>query len=308
MGRNHARVLAGLKEVELVALFDPLAEDGLCVQGVPVTRDFDAFVSGGLDYVVVASPTSTHLEYGVKLAELKIAALVEKPLASTYAEGQLLAKAFHDAGVLCVVGHVERFNPALQALKVKLKEGLIGEIIQITTRRTGPFPGRISDVGVVKDLASHDIDLTTWIAASRYKDLEGRTFHRSGRPHEDGLLAIGSLESGVVVSHTVNWLSPFKERQTTVLGDKGLLIADTLLVDLVFASNGNVSSDWDSQTQFRGVSEGDIIKFALERVEPLVAEHRSLISALHSGDFSSIVSIADGLEVLRVAELLEGKN
>lgn len=306
MGRNHARVLAGLHSVEIVSLFDAFSEPGQSLHGIKLVQTVRDFLSVDMDYAVVASPTSTHLEYALLLADAGVHALIEKPVATSVSEADQILSAFELAGLVGAVGHVERFNPALQALKEKIKDGLIGEVIQISTRRQGPFPGRIADVGVVKDLASHDIDLTSWIAGSKYAVASGQLAYRSGRPHEDALIAVGALENGVLVSHLVNWLSPFKERQTAVLGEKGLLMADTLAVDLTFAQNGTVTSSWDIQTQFRGATEGDVIKFALQRKEPLVAEHEAMVRAVLGDPESGIVSLSEGREVLRVAEVLLG--
>ncbi len=308
MGRNHARVLASMQEVELVGLYDAFLGNSQTLHGVTVETDFESFLENDFDYVVVSSPTATHLEFGLALARRGVNALIEKPLAASVDEARLLTEAFDGARLIGAVGHIERFNPALQAMKMKIDEGLIGEVIQISTRRQGPFPGRIADVGVVKDLASHDIDLTAWIANSRYEFAHGELAHRSGRAHEDSLIAVGHLENGVLVSHIVNWLSPFKERQTAVLGEKGLLVADTLAVDLTYAQNGNVTSSWEVQTQFRGVTEGDVTRFALERKEPLLSEHIAMVQAVSTSNKAGIVSLEDGLEVLRVAEMLIGKN
>src|SRR5690606_33126671 len=131
-------------------------------------------------------------------------------------------------------------------------------------------PGRIADVGVIKDLASHDIDLTAWVSQQNYVSVNARTTHRSGRPHEDMLVAIGTLSNGVIASHVVNWLTPFKERTIMVTGEKGALVADTLTADLTFFENGGVASNWSGVSAFRGVSEGDVTRFALDKKEPLL--------------------------------------
>ena len=104
----------------------------------------------------------------------------------------------------------------------------LGEVYQIATRRQGPFPSRIADVGVAKDLASHDIDLTAWVAQSDYATVCAQTTFKSGREHEDMIAITGRLANGVIVNHLVNWLSPMKERVTIVTGEKGAFVADTL--------------------------------------------------------------------------------
>ena len=112
------------------------------------------------------------------------------------------------AGVVGCVGYVERCNPAVIAMRERIQQGVLGEIYQITTSRQGPFPPRITDVGVVQDLATHDFDLTPWIAGSPYVRLTAHTQHRSGRDTEDMVVATGRLANGVIVNHLVNWLSP----------------------------------------------------------------------------------------------------
>ncbi len=110
---------------------------------------------------------------------------------------------------------------------------------------------------MIKDLATHDIDLTAWVAQQDYVSVNARTAHRSGRPHEDMVLAVGTLSGGTITSHIVNWLTPFKERITIITGEKGVLVADTLIADLTYYENGRIQVSWDPG-EFRGVSEGDI--------------------------------------------------
>ncbi len=129
-------------------------------------------------------------------------------------------------------------------LRRRIANGDLGEIYQITTRRQGPFPGRIADVGVILDLATHDIDLTAWVAQQPFTSVAARTAHRSGRPHEDLVSITGQLADGTVTNHLVNWLSPMKERVTVITGEKGALVADTLSADLTFYENGVIPTEW----------------------------------------------------------------
>ena len=302
MGRNHSRVLASLDGVEFVAVHDPAPNVPAEIQGRPVVADFERFLDMNLDYCVVAAPTSYHLDLGSTLAERGIHALIEKPVASDSEAARHLTRVFKEAGLIGGVGHIERFNPALRSMRRRLEQGMLGEIYQIATRRQGPFPGRIADVGVVKDLATHDIDLTAWVSQEDYVSVNARTAHRSGRDHEDMVVAIGTLSSGTIATHTVNWLSPFKERTTIVTGEKGALVADTLTADLTYYQNGVIENTWDRVSTFRGVSEGDVTRFALERQEPLVAEHEAFRDAVLSGDDSGIVTLQEGEKVVTIAE------
>jgi predicted dehydrogenase len=238
---------------------------------------------------------------GLALAAAGVHTLIEKPIAENSAAGLRLAEAFESAGLVGAVGPIERFNPALQEMRRRIEGGQLGATYQISTQRQGPFPGRIADVGVIKDLASHDIDLTAWVAQSDYVSIAAQTAHRSGRPHEDMVAATGILTSGVITNHLVNWLSPWKIRTTTVTGEKGALVADTSSVDLTFYANGTFLTEWESITAFRGVTEGDIIRYALEKREPLLVEHEVFRDAV-LGRESRVVSMRQGLHTIQVAE------
>ena len=304
MGRHHLRILSNLEGVELVGVFDPSLIGNRELSGVPVHSSLQSLLASHLDYCVLSAPTAYHLELGLQLAEHGVHTLIEKPVATTGDEAKQLVEAFDSMGLIGGVGHVERFNPAIQTMRQKISEGLLGEVFQVATRRQGPFPARISDVGVIKDLATHDIDLTMWTIQRRYESVSAHTAFRSGRKHEDMLVAIGQLEGGVIVSHLVNWLSPFKERSTTVIGEHGALVADTLTADLTFFENGTQGSSWDGVSSFRGVSEGNVLRFALTKTEPLLAEHQAFRDAVRSGRLDGIVTMAQGLETVRVADQL----
>ena len=300
MGRHHARVLGSLDDVDLVASVDPMGDPHGVARGA-VLRSVEEAVAAGIDYAVVAVPTAYHEEIGLQLAEAGVHALVEKPLAPGVESSQRLAEAFESRGLVGAVGHIERYNPALQEARRRLAEGELGEIFQVATRRQGPFPARISDVGVIKDLATHDIDLTAWVTQQEFVRVAAGIAHRSGREHEDLVSVVGELSSGIVTSHLVNWLSPMKERVTVITGEKGAFVADTLTADLTFFANGSVTTEWSEVAQFRGVSEGDMVRYAMPKPEPLRSEHEAFRDAV-LGKESSIVTMEQGLRTVRVAE------
>lgn len=301
MGRHHARVIREVEGMDLVAVADPHGDKHGVARGLEVLPDVAALVSAGIDAAMVAVPTYLHEEVALALAEAGVHTMVEKPIAATADSGARVAEAFAEAGLVGAVGYVERCNPALREMRRRIEAGELGEVYQITTSRQGPFPGRISDVGVVKDLATHDIDLAAWIAQSPYARVSGEVTHRSGREHEDMVVAAGRLANGIIVSHVVNWLSPMKIRQTVATGEKGAFVANTLTGDLTFVANGDVTSEWDRASHFRGVSEGDSTRFALAQREPLRVEQENFRDALW-GRPSQSVSMADGVHTLRVVE------
>jgi predicted dehydrogenase len=301
MGRHHARVLRDLEGVELVAIADPGGDPHGVAGDLEILPDIDALIAAGIDIAVVAVPTQFHEDAALKLASAGVHTLVEKPIAHSIDAGRRMVDAFRDAGLVGAVGHIERFNPALQELRRRLEAGEAGALYQITTRRQGPFPGRIADVGVGKDLASHDIDLTAWVAQSEYVDVFAQTAFRSGRAHEDMIAITGRLASGVIVNHLVNWLSPMKERVTVVTGEKGAFVADTATGDLTFYANGTIPLEWESVSSFRGVSEGDVTRYAFAKREPLKVEHEAFRDAV-LGKPSDVVTMEQGQRTLEVVE------
>ena len=302
MGRHHARVLASLDGVDLVAVVDPGGDVHGVAQGRDVLNSVGELIEKGIDYAMVAAPTALHEEIGLELAAAGVHTMVEKPLAVDTPASKRLVSAF--ANLVGAVGHIERYNPALQQLRSRLGE--LGEVYQITTRRQGPFPARIADVGVVKDLATHDIDLTAWVAQSSFKSISARTAFKSGRVHEDVVAAVGQLTNGIVTNHLVNWLTPFKERLTVVTGERGAFIADTLTADLTFYANASIATEWEAVAAFRGVSEGDVVRYAFAKPEPLRVEHEAFRDAVLGlpGAIEKIVTMEQGLATVAVAEAM----
>jgi predicted dehydrogenase len=279
--------------------------------GREVLKSIDELIKIGIDYAMVAAPTAFHEELALKLAEAGVHALIEKPLAVDTPAAEKITAAFKAKGLVGAVGHIERYNPALQQLRKRLDEGELGDVYQITTRRQGPFPARIADVGVIKDLATHDIDSTAWVARSKYVSVSARTAHKSGRVHEDMVAAVCDLENGIITNHLVNWLTPFKERLTIGTGERGAFVADTLTADLTFYANASVATQWDSVAAFRGVSEGDVIRFAFPKPEPLKVEHEAFRDAVLGleGATERIVTMEQGLATVAVAgAMLESAN
>ena len=301
MGRHHARVLRSLSGVDLVAVADAGGDRHGAAAGLDVLPDIESLIATGIDYAVVALPTVLHESAAQALADAGVHAMIEKPLAPEPEAARRIATRFAEVGLVGAVGHIERFNPALRELRARLEQGELGDIYQVQTRRQGPFPARIADVGVVKDLATHDIDLTAWMTRSEYTSIAAQVGHKSGRDHEDLVAATGRLSNGAVVNHLVNWLSPMKERLSMVTGERGAFVADTLTADLTWFANGTVATEWEAVAGFRGVSEGDMVRFAFAKPEPLKTEHEAFRDAVLGLD-SDIVTMEQGLATVSVAE------
>ena len=303
MGANHARVLSNLEGVELVAVADPQGDAQKVLPQIKVLNSVDEVIKLGIDYCVISAPTAFHEEIALQLIANKIHFLVEKPIADSYASALKIRDAAKSANVIGAVGHVERFNSALQEARKRLLAGELGTIYQVATRRQGPFPSRISDVGVVKDLATHDIDLTSWITGKKYLQVSANAAFRSGREHEDLISVSGLLEDSIVVSHLVNWLSPLKERKIIITGEKGTFVADTLRADLTFYENGKIEISQSELAHFRGVTQGDVHILAFEKPEPLVVEHLNFRDAA-LGKKSNIVTLEEGANTVKIADAI----
>jgi UDP-N-acetylglucosamine 3-dehydrogenase len=227
MGSNHARVLAGLPEVSLIGVVDPLPAHRTRANELANCRtfaSFDELIAEGVDAVTIAAPTHLHHEIALACISRKVHVLVEKPIASTVEEGREIVDAAERAGVTLMVGHVERFNPAVAAVKQALK----GEdLLSIAITRVGPFPPRMSNVGVVIDLAVHDIDLIRWFTESDIIEVQPQLSSAVAEREDIALLQFRTA-SGVLAHINTNWLTPFKARSVTVATRDKYIMGDLL--------------------------------------------------------------------------------
>ncbi len=227
MGSNHARVLAGLSGVKLVGVADPdQAQRDLVTRalGCSAVTDLEALLKFGVDAVTIAAPTHLHRELALTCIQRGIHVLVEKPIASTVEQGHDIIQAARRAGVTLMVGHVERFNPAVLAIK----EAIRGEhILSIAITRVGPFPPRMSNVGVVIDLAVHDIDLIRWFTESEIIEVQPQLSNAVAEREDIALLQFRTA-SGVLAHINTNWLTPFKARNVTIATRDKYLMGDLL--------------------------------------------------------------------------------
>jgi predicted dehydrogenase len=227
MGSNHARVLAGLPDISLVGVVDPLEAHRKRATELAGCRTFDsleAVLDEGVDAVTIAAPTHLHHEIALACIARSIHVMVEKPIASTVEEGREIVEAAQRAGVTLMVGHVERFNPAVAAIK----QAITGEdILSIAITRVGPFPPRMSNVGVVIDLAVHDIDLIRWFTESDIVEVQPQLSSAVAEREDIALLQFRT-ESGVLAHINTNWLTPFKARNVTVATRGKYVMGDLL--------------------------------------------------------------------------------
>jgi len=304
IGRHHARLLQSTPRATFAGAVDPGGDRFAAVRdpGLVFASARALLAAGRPDFAIVAVPTEDHVAVVEELTAEAIHVLVEKPLAATADEARRIMDAVQRTGVVAAVGHVERYNPALLELRRRVQAGQLGQVFLIATERIGPFPDRVRDVGAVKDLGTHDLDLVRWLGGAPVERVAAQTQHRMGRAHEDLVLATGALDNGVSFNCIVDWLSPTKVRRTRVLGERGMLVADTLTADLTFFANGDVASEWAATQSLRGVSEGDMTRYALPRREPLLVELEAFLDHLAGHDGAGTVSLDEGLETVAYAE------
>jgi len=252
--------------------------------GCPAVEKLEDLLDLGVDAVTIAAPTHLHLQTALASISRGVHVLVEKPIASNVEEGRAIVAAAERAGVTLMVGHVERFNPAVQAIKDAIK----GEdILSISITRVGPFPPRMSNVGVVIDLAVHDIDLIRWFTDSEITEVQPQIKSAVAEREDIALLQFRTA-SGVLAQINTNWLTPFKTRTVHIATRKKYLIGDLLTRQVTecfgFQPDGSYS--------MRHLSAG--------HAEPLRSELFAFVKAIRE-KVPPAVTGAEGVASLEVA-------
>jgi len=287
MGSNHARVFAGLPGTELVGIADPDAKQAEFVAntlGCTAVGDVDALLALGIDAVTIAAPTHLHRDIALAAIGRGVHVMVEKPIASTVEEGRELIGAARRAGVTLMVGHVERFNPAVEAIKEAIRNE---DILSIGITRVGPFPPRMSNVGVVIDLAVHDIDLIRWFTDSDIVEVQPQLSSAVAEREDIALLQFRTA-SGVLAHINTNWLTPFKARNVTV-ATRGKYVMGDLLTRQVTECFGFQP---DGSYSMRHLSVG--------HAEPLRSELLAFLRAVRSGAAPAVTG-EEGVASLEIA-------
>ena len=303
MGRNHLRILASMEGARLVAVADPdataLAAATDATGALGFAEPLALLAEADLDAVVIAAPTTTHVGLALAAIDRGIAALIEKPLAATPPEAEAIVAASLATGVPVQVGHVERFNPAVLELGRLLGAGWLSTVYAVTSRRAGPFPARIRDVGVTIDLATHDVDILSWIARERPIRVYAETAQRIHADHEDLLFGLLHFPSGATGMLDVNWLTPAKRRQLVVVGEEGMFELDYLTQRLTFTR----ATDTTNPRLIKGYAptfEGEVVELPVASAEPLAAELDAFLGIVRDGG-RPVIDAEDGLWAVAVA-------
>lgn len=287
MGSNHARVFTDMPGVRLVGVADPdRKQRDLVAQaaGCAGYDDVEALLNSGVDAVTIATPTHLHRDVALACITCGVHVMVEKPIASSVEEGRQIIAAARRAGVTLMVGHVERFNPAVEAIK----DAIRGEdILSIAITRVGPFPPRMSNVGVVIDLAVHDIDLIRWFTDSDIIEVQPQLSNAVAEREDIALLQFRTA-SGVLAHINTNWLTPFKARNVTV-ATRGKYVMGDLLTRQVTECFGFQP---DGSYSMRHLSVG--------HAEPLRSELMAFVSAIARAKAPAVTG-EEGVASLEIA-------
>jgi UDP-N-acetylglucosamine 3-dehydrogenase len=284
MGRNHARIYAESLTTELIGVADTDARTASSVaqefecQSYTNYRDL---IKNKPDAISIATPTILHQEIALEAIKENINILVEKPIADTLANADGVIKAAQRRGVKLMVGHIERFNPAITKLKEIIGSGLLGDIISISAKRVGPYSPRIRDVGIILDLGTHDIDVITFLMGEKVTEiyaLAGSVIHH----YEDHAIITLKFSNGGKGVIETNWLTPHKVRELTVIGSEG--IAEVNYIDSTLKI---LDKEWIRDAK-------------IEKREPLSLEIEHFINCIRQ-DKEPMVSGKDGRYALELA-------
>jgi len=303
MGQNHARVLFNSDHSKLVAIADTNTEQAHRIARKYNTKAYTSYKEmlekEQIDAISIATPTKFHKDCALHAISLKKHVLIEKPIAANEQDAQEIINAAQKNKVLVMIGHIERFNAAIIELKKRLNAGELGDIYKIEVDRIGPFPERITDVGVITDLSVHDIDIINYLTGAKLKRIYAETQQRLHPAYEDSVTALLTYDNGMLGVLNINYLSPTKVRQISIFGKRGMFKVNYLTQELFFYENKSFgATDWNS------VSEGDIKIINVPKKEPLQAELEHFLNAIEKKQ-QVLVTGEDGLYALQIAQLIQ---
>jgi len=300
MGQNHLRVLSDI--ADLVGVADPDVHVGQAASkrfSIPHFEDHRELLKEELDAVSVCVPTTHHAPVALDAIGAGVHLLVEKPLASSVEEAETIVRAADRAGVVLAVGHVERHNPTVAAVKRHLDTGQYGDLITASTRRVSSFPTRVRDVGVIMDLGVHDIDILRYLVGSPVESvysLSGRKMHELFEDHATLLLR---FENGVDGFVEVNWLTPMKVRRLALTCLKHFVEVDYIEQSITVSSS--TLGQLDPFNLYQVPLEHHAQRIHVRKEEPLRLELEDFLAAVQ-GKRKPLVSGGDAVQTLRVVE------
>jgi predicted dehydrogenase len=208
-----------------------------------------------------------------------------------------------EAGRKLMVGHVERFNPAVSKLRELVAEGRLGPVYRAHATRVGPLPSRIQDAGVAIDLATHDLDILQHVLGAGISEIyaDGSRFvHEAQEDLLTCLVRFNGDAGDVLGLLDANWLTPEKKREVALIGANGLLRASYLTQDVWFVESPVAPLKWEGLSMLRGDGEGAAVRFSLAKAEPLRRELEAFCRCVIE-DAPEPVGAHDGVRALAAA-------
>jgi len=304
MGASHVRVYSKMEDIDLIAVCDNNKETSSKVADKYKIKSYtsyeEMFENESLDAISISVPTKFHKEVTLCAIKNKINVLVEKPIADSVEDAQEMIDEAKKSNVKLMVGHIERFNPVIVELKKRIENNELGKIYKLHCDRLSPFPKRVVDVGVIIDLAIHEIDILKYLVGSEAKRVYAETAQRIHSGHEDLLIGTMRFENGVLGVINTNWLTPKKVREIRVTGEKGMFVANYLTQELCLYENEFVKN-LDYSEGFMNVIEGKKVEIKIEKKEPLKVELETFIKTIVNNDKSPVTG-EDGLDALNIAQ------
>ena len=298
MGWNHARVCSELGH--LVAVCDMDEESVKRVAnnfGVKGYTDLQSAIDElNPTAVIVSTPTSTHVKVAKIALENNLHVLVEKPLAIDLESGQSLIDLARSKNLKLCVGHIERHNPVISFARKNLEIGDWGQAITISSRRVSNFPGRIRDVGVILDLAIHDIDNVIYLMNSKLTSVFSRAGSYNDIDHEDHANIMLGFENGNSAMIEVNWITPMRVRTLSLTCEKSFVELD-YMKQQVSVSNSRFTNPADPQMYPLKI-EYDTKTISLQKQEPLKMEIQDFVNCIEN-DVEPLVNGEQGLISLK---------
>jgi predicted dehydrogenase len=295
MGSNHARVYTQMPNINLVAITDQNHKTALKASKQyntkPYTNSLEMLRQEQPDLVSVAVPTHLHYHVATEVLAHKCHLLLEKPIADREDQARKIIDLAQKNHVQLMIGHVERFNPAVQALRVQLKNKKLGNIYYLEARRSGPGPNKPMRCGVTLDIAVHDLDIFPYITGCRIEQVNAATSKILNKQHEDWMHSMLFLNQGIMATLHCDWLTPIKRRKLAVVGSIGTFVVNYISQSLIFYKD-KIGRD--------GTIKRHSIQHAIKRREPLLIEIETFINSIQKHD-PSPVSGEDGLIALKAA-------
>ncbi len=284
MGQNHARIYSEMGC--LAGVFDVDAEAAGRISkrfGVEPYIDMGSLIRD-VDALSICTPTNYHYEAAVKAIEQGRSVLVEKPFTGDVKKARELCELAEEHEVTIASGFVERFNPVVAATRDAIASGRFGKVVSIAARRVSSYPSRIRDVGVIMDLAIHDVDVIRYLTGERIESvyaLGGRMANDRFEDHATLLLQTAGGSTGMVEA---NWLTPMKVRKVSITCSDGYAVMDYMDQSLQFSTSRMDHVDTSNMASIP--IELDTHQVYVKREEPLKRELKSFISAAERNERS----------------------